>query len=129
MWKLVLAAILAAAVILQSGTEAEARGHRHHHRGGVTGMMGGRPARWCGWWMRQQVGGDPGPDYNLARNWAHWGRSAGGPGIGVVVVWAHHVGRIVDRTSQGWVVQSGNDGHRVRSRVRSLAGVIAYRER
>ena len=33
---------------------------------------GGRPARWCGWWMRTQKGG--GPVLNLAANWRHWGR-------------------------------------------------------
>ncbi|MGA9006982.1 MAG: hypothetical protein WB495_08805, partial [Xanthobacteraceae bacterium] len=37
--------------------------------------VGPRPSAWCGWEMRQLVGGDPGPSYNLARNWAHWGRS------------------------------------------------------
>ena len=41
--------------------------------------LGGRPAAWCGWEMRQLVGSDPGREYNLARNWAHWGHAAGGP--------------------------------------------------
>jgi hypothetical protein len=34
----------------------------------------GRPEAWCGWEMRHLVGADPGPSFNLARNWAHWGR-------------------------------------------------------
>ena len=36
---------------------------------------------------------------------------AGGPGIGVVVVWSHHVGIITGQTPDGqWIVHSGNDG-------------------
>ena len=88
--------------------------------------LGGRPAAWCGWEMRQLVGSDPGPSYNLARNWAHWGH-AGPPGIGAVVVWPHHVGKIVGQQNGQWVVQSGNDGHAVRTRPLSTAGAIAFR--
>src|SRR6516225_1046782 len=40
-----------------------------------------RPAAWCGWEMRRLVGVDPGPSFNPARNWAHWGRP-GPAGIG-----------------------------------------------
>ena len=87
---------------------------------------GARPSAWCGWEMRQLVGGDPGPSYNLARNWAHWGH-AGPAGVGAVVVWAHHVGKIVGQTDGEWVIESGNDGHRVRTRPRSIAGAIAIR--
>jgi hypothetical protein len=89
--------------------------------------LGGRPRAWCGWYMRQQVGGDPGPQYNLARSWAHYGSNAGGPTIGAIVVWRHHVGKIVGRENGQWIVQSGNDGHAVRIRPRSLAGAIAFR--
>jgi hypothetical protein len=88
--------------------------------------LGGRPAAWCGWEMRQLVGGDPGPSYNLARNWAHWGRS-GPVGVGAVVVWPHHVGKIVGQQNGQWIVESGNDGHALRSRARSIAGAIAVR--
>lgn len=90
-------------------------------------QLGGRPRAWCGWYMRQQVGGDPGPEYNLARSWAHYGSNAGGPTIGAIVVWRHHVGKIVGRENGQWIVQSGNDGHAVRIRPRSLAGAIAFR--
>ena len=38
---------------------------------------GGKPRAWCGWYMRGQVGADPGPSYNLARSWAHYGYDAG----------------------------------------------------
>jgi hypothetical protein len=89
--------------------------------------VGGRPAAWCGWYMRQKVGADPGPEYNLARSWAHYGSNAGGPSIGTIVVWRHHVGRIVGQVNGQWIVESGNDGHAVRTRPRSLAGAIAFR--
>jgi hypothetical protein len=91
------------------------------------GGYGPRPAAWCGWEMRHLVGADPGPQYNLARNWAHWGH-AGPAGVGAVVVWPHHVGKIVGRDSNGqWVIESGNDGHRLRTRPRSISGAIAIR--
>jgi hypothetical protein len=88
--------------------------------------LGGRPAAWCGWEMRQLVGSDPGASFNLARNWAHWGHS-GPVGVGAVVVWPHHVGKIVGQQNGQWVVESGNDGHALRSRARSIAGAIAVR--
>jgi len=97
-------------------TVAEARPHHH----------GGRTP-WCGIYMRTQVSSDPGPSYNVARNWAHWGQAAGGPGYGVVVVWPHHVGRIVGQENGQWLVNSGNDGNAVRTRVLSLRGAIAFR--
>ena len=87
---------------------------------------GGRPAAWCGWEMRHLVSADPGPSFNLASNWAHWGH-AGPAGVGAVVVWSHHVGKIVGRENGMWVVESGNDGHQTRSRARSIAGAIAIR--
>src|ERR1700722_13908050 len=90
------------------------------------GGLGGRPAAWCGWEMRQLVSGDPGPEYNLARNWAHWGHS-GPAGVGAVVVWSHHVGKIVGQQDGEWIIESGNDGHAVRTRPLSTAGAIAFR--
>ncbi len=84
--------------------------------------VSGKPARWCGWWMRTQKGG--GPELNLASNWRHWGR-ASGPRVGAVVVWSHHVGMITGRTAGGdWIVKSGNDGGAVRERPRSVAGAV-----
>ena len=84
--------------------------------------VGGRPARWCGWWMRTQKGG--GPELNLASNWRYWGHPTG-PRVGAVVVWSHHVGMITGRTASGeWVVKSGNDGGAVRERARSVAGAV-----
>jgi len=85
-------------------------------------MVGPRPARWCGWWMRTQKGG--GPEYNLAWNWAGWGRPSR-PRVGAVVVWPHHVGMITGRTASGqWIVKSGNDGGRVRERPRSVKSAV-----
>jgi hypothetical protein len=90
------------------------------------GGYGPRPSAWCGWEMRHLVDSDPGAQYNLARNWAHWGHS-GPAGVGAVVVWAHHVGKIVGRENGEWVIESGNDGHRIRTRPRSIGGAIAIR--
>ena len=91
-----------------------------------SGHSDGRPSAWCGWEMRRLVGSDPGETYNLARNWAHWGRS-GPAGVGAVVVWPHHVGKIVGQENGEWVIESGNDGHALRTRPRSIAGAIAIR--
>jgi hypothetical protein len=88
--------------------------------------VGGRPAAWCGWEMRQLVGSDPGPSFNLARNWAHWGHS-GPAGIGAVVVWSHHVGKIVGQENGQWIIESGNDGRALRTRAHSIEGAIAIR--
>jgi hypothetical protein len=115
------------------GSSAEARAghhHRHHHYSHHYRHhehYAGRPRAWCGWYMRQQVGSDPGPNYNLARSWARYGSNAGGPSVGAIVVWRHHVGKIVGQENGQWIVQSGNDGHAVRTRPRSLAGAIAFR--
>jgi hypothetical protein len=50
---------------------------------------------WCGWYMRHLVSADPGMKYNLARSWARYGSNAGGPQVRAIVVWRHHVGKIV----------------------------------
>lgn len=85
----------------------------------------GRPRAWCGWWLGHHLG-MPLRSLWLARNWASVGASAS-PALGVVVVWRHHVGVITGRQGNRWVIKSGNDGHRVRERARSLAGAIAFR--
>lgn len=98
---------------------------RHHHSvQRVTGDP--RPRAWCGWWMRQHLGVSD-RSGNLARWWARFGSNAHGPAIGALVVWRHHVGIITGRSSSGWIVKSGNDGHAVRERERSLRGAIAFR--
>lgn len=77
--------------------------------------LGPRPSKWCGWWLRQRMGVSS-PKYNLARSWYSFGRPTVAQ-VGAVVVWPHHVGVIVGRDSKGrWLVQSGNDGGRVKVR-------------
>lgn len=105
-----------------SARDAYAYSEPAAYRGGY----GARPSAWCGWQMRHLVSSDPGPSFNLARNWARWGH-AGPAGVGAVVVWAHHVGKIVGQEGGMWVIESGNDGHAVRTRPRSIAGAIAIR--
>ena len=75
----------------------------------------------------RQIMGVADRSYNLARNWAHFGYATS-PHVGAIVVWPHHVGKIVGRDGDRWLVLSGNDGHAVRTRPRSLAGAIAFRE-
>jgi hypothetical protein len=137
-----LMAVTVLVCLFASSAEARSRHHHHHHHHyyrhhhhyyhhhhayGRHSHYAGRPGAWCGWYMRSQVGGDPGPSFNLARSWAHYGSNAGGPAVGAIVVWRHHVGKIVGHQNGQWIVQSGNDGHAVRTRPRSLAGAIAFR--
>jgi len=99
--------------------------HRRHDRSTVAVNDNSRPAAWCGWYMRQLKGG--GPELNLARNWAKVGHAVSAQ-IGAIVVWVHHVGLITGKAANGqWIVKSGNDGHAVRERPRSLSGAIAFR--
>lgn len=87
-----------------------------------------RPRAWCGWWMRQQVSRDPGPAFNLARLWARFGAAAHGPAPGVIGVMPHHVFKVVKVVGPHRVLAiSGNDGHAVRTRVRTTSRVIAWR--
>ncbi len=94
-------------------------------------IIGSRPQecparRWCGCFLAKLLGMAR-RDLWLARNWAHVGSPTSGPHVGAIVVWPHHVGIITGKTSAGWVIKSGNDGHRVRERVRSVSRAIAYR--
>ena len=148
MRKIVLAIL--AVFVLISPASAHHRHHRshhvshsagyHHHRRGYdrhyrtvsyTSTDVEHPSHpsfaWCGWWMRLRKG-VASASYNLARNWAHWGRPSS-PVPGAVVVYPHHVAEIVGNCDgRGCVMISGNDGHAVRTRYRSLAGAIAIRE-
>jgi hypothetical protein len=96
------------------------------HAGRVAQSGGGRPGAWCGWWLENQLGLNDRKLW-LARNWTSVGSNAGQPAVGVVVVWRHHVGIITGRSGSDWIIKSGNDGHTVRERVRSIAGAIAFR--
>jgi hypothetical protein len=85
---------------------------------------------WCGIWARAHlVAADPGPRYNLACNWKEWG-SPTDAHQGALVVWCsrghHHVGKIVGPCDANGAceVTSGNDGGRVRTRMRSVRGAV-----
>lgn len=84
-----------------------------------------RGIAWCGCWLRHHLGLTD-RRLNLARNWARQGQPAS-PALGVIVVWPHHVGIITGGGPGAWIITSGNDGHAVRSRPRSLSGAIALR--
>ena len=77
--------------------------------------------------MRTQTGLKD-PALNLARNWARVGSAAHGPAPGVIGVMRHHVFKVISVPGPGKVLAvSGNDSHAVHTRVRSTAGVIAWR--
>ncbi len=151
---MVRSTLLATAAVSLSLTATEASAHsvhQHHayrHRGHQVSYRrapadyGGRrfygsnvaAARahgmaWCGAEMADELGihGRQGRELWLARNWARVGTPTSAH-VGAVVVWRHHVGRIVGQENGQWVVRSGNDGGGVRARARSLAGAIAIRD-
>lgn len=108
------------------------KSNSHHFSAKRMPVNDPRPGRWCAWWLRRYLGIPRSSfrayEWNLARGFEHVGLRASGPAIGVVVIWQHHVGIIVGKSGNGeWIIKSGNDGHRVRERPRSLKGVIAYR--
>jgi len=69
---------------------------------------------WCGRFLRMIVPADPGPSFDAARNWARYGRDAGGPSPGVIGVMPHHVGIVLGRCDDGAVLmRSGNHNRTV----------------
>lgn len=93
----------------------------------LSGRPSGCPARaWCGCWLAKHLGLSDRSLW-LARRWATIGSNAGGPQVGAIVVWRHHVGKITAVDGHRIRVLSGNDGGAVRDRWRTTAGVIAYR--
>jgi hypothetical protein len=111
---------------------AHHRAHHEHRRALMTRhhshRYAGHGMPWCGVYMRH-VFGSADARLNVAGNWASVGSNAGGPQLGAVVVWPHHVGVIrggPDSNGQ-WLVESGNDGGAVRTRYRSIRGAIAFR--
>jgi hypothetical protein len=127
-----MAAMLALAL---ASSPAFARPHRHghHHKRSSAPAASGQPRacrgiQWCGCWLRLHLGIDD-ARLNLARAWAKIGSAAEGPAPGVIAVWPHHVGLITEHLGGGMIrLLSGNDGHAVRERARSVRGVIAYRK-
>ena len=125
--------LFVAAVALACLNAPALASHRHYqHHAGKASAHGRHYARhggaWCGAYMRR-VFAVADPRLNLARNWASAGSSAGGPQVGAVVVWSHHVGVIRGGPNGNgeWLVESGNDGGAVRTRYRSLRCAIAFR--
>ena len=125
--------LFVAAVALACLNAPALAAHHSHHRQSANASVHGRHyarhgGAWCGAYMRH-VFGVSDPRLNLARNWASVGSSAGGPQVGAVVVWPHHVGVIRSGPNGNgeWLVESGNDGGAVRTRYRSLHGAIAFR--
>ncbi len=129
--------LLIASIMLVLGVSyAEAKQHRHHYRHSshhhykhYVHHSGGRPHAWCGWWLKHALGVVSSLNLNMAREWVHWGRSAPGPAPGVVGVEPHHVFKVIAVVGPGRVLAiSGNDGHAVKTRIRSTSGVIAWRQ-
>ena len=90
---------------------------------------GDRPFQWCGWWMRQHLGGHYGPEFNVARNWLNVGRRLDGPRPGAIGVKAHHVFQVVRVVDQEHVLAiSGNDHNAVLTRIRPTSDVIGWRD-
>lgn len=84
--------------------------------------------QWCGCWLRHHFG-IADRSLNLAINWARMGSPAS-PDSANVVVWRHHVGKLLAYENGRILVQSGNDGGAVRTRWLSphiLGGVVAWR--
>ena len=79
--------------------------------------------------MREHLGGHFGPEYNVARNWLNVGRPLPGPRPGAIGIKEHHVFQVVEVIGPDQVLAiSGNDHNAVRTRIRSTAGVIGWRD-
>lgn len=116
-------------ILAQKGFGSPVQTYTPSFTGAYRGGIGPRPRAWCGWFMQHDTGvtsQGTGRNLNRAIEWRHVGRAAE-PGIGVIVVWGHHVGKIVGGSPGAWVVRSGNDGRAVRERVRSVANAVAFR--
>ena len=119
--------IIAAMTLFALSLPAEARRYHHKRHAVLVAAHGDyRPRAWCGWWMRHRLGVADTAG-NVARWWARYGRNAGGPAAGTIVVWNHHVGIITGGSPGAWIVKSGNDGNAVRERVLPLGRAIAFR--
>ncbi len=86
---------------------------------------------WCGWWMQIKTGITSATtklNLNVAREWAHVGNPASGPCENCIMVEPHHVSQITKVIDAHTVMAiSGNDGHRVRERIRRTNRAVAFR--
>lgn len=144
---MILRILIAGAIALALISSAEAR-HRHHshhsHAYARVKCVGAycaiveetrdRPAdcrgiAWCGCWLRHELGlADR--SLNLAIRWASMG-SAASPDTANVVVWRHHVAKLIEHRDGLLLIRSGNDRGAVRTRwisPRALGGVVAWRK-
>ena len=97
--------------------------------GATAAESGERPVQWCGWWMRQHLGGHYGPEFDVARNWLNVGRALDGPRPGAIGVKPHHVFQVVRVIDGGHVLAiSGNDHNAVLTRMRPTSDVIGWRD-
>ena len=97
--------------------------------GATAAESGERPVQWCGWWMRQHLGGHYGPEFKVARNWLNVGRPLDGPRPGAIGVKANHVFQVVRVVDRGHVLAiSGNDHNAVQTRIRPTSDVIGWRD-
>ena len=92
-----------------------------------------RARLWCARFMNfvLQRTGHRGTGSDLAMSFAKYGRRIAGPRVGAIAVLRRkgggHVGIVTAVPGKGRIVLlSGNDGRRVRERIRSTAGVVAY---
>ncbi len=123
-----IAIALFAFMALTTGAEAKHRHVAHHDHT----YSEGRPADcygipWCGCWLRHQFGFDD-KRLNRASLWANIGHAVAGPVEHAVGVMHHHVFLVLKVLGPHTVLAiSGNDGHQVKTRVRSTAGTFAWR--
>ena len=98
--------------------------------------LGTNPTRWarvwCGRFLRMIVPRDPGPAFNVARNWSRYGHDAGGPRPGAIGVLARkgggHVGIVLGRCADGAILlRSGNHRGRVGDGCYAPSRFIAFR--
>ena len=113
-----LIGVLASLILTSTPTPVEAR---------EPGQPKGCPSKWCGCYLAHYFGMPGRKDLWRAQNWAKIGKPTRAK-IGAIVVWRNHVGVIVGKKREGWVVKSGNDGNRVRIRVRPVHKAIAFRQ-
>lgn len=149
MKKLGLVFVMFAALLFSSNAEAHHRHHHRHHRHHYSHHLVHKYATydrsrahdtqinsydrprdcygipWCGCWLRHEFG-FANTVLNLAAAWSHVGQPAS-IDTANVVVWPHHVGKLLKHDGNHILVKSGNDGHAVRTRWRTTAGVIAFR--
>jgi hypothetical protein len=82
---------------------------------------------WCGKFLRMIVPHDPGPTFDLARNWSRYGRPSG-PAPGAIGVMPHHVGIVIGRCADGRIhLRSGNHNRRVGDGCYAAGRFIAFR--